>query len=103
MFCDIRGFTSMAEGMAAEELTELVNRFLTPMSQEILEAGGTIDKYMGDAIMAFWNAPVRAPDHGLLACRAALAMADWRGSGRHGAWRRSEQANGSTISTLASG
>ena len=74
MFCDIQGFTAIAEGMMAEELTQLVNRFLTPMSQEILEAGGTIDKYMGDAVMAFWNAPVREPDHGLSACRAALAM-----------------------------
>ena len=93
MFCDIRGFTSMAEGMAAEELTELVNRFLTPMSQEILEAGGTIDKYMGDAIMAFWNAPVRAPDHGLLACRAALAMVR-RLEGIRPAWRMEAERAG---------
>ncbi|MCY4503395.1 MAG: adenylate/guanylate cyclase domain-containing protein [Alphaproteobacteria bacterium] len=74
MFCDIRGFTAIAEGMLAEELTQLVNRFLTPMSQEILEAKGTIDKYMGDSIMAFWNAPIQEPEHGILACRAALAM-----------------------------
>ena len=74
MFCDIRGFTSLAEGMSAEDLTGIISRFNTPMSQEILDAGGTIDKYMGDAIMAFWNAPVSDTEHAMHACRAALAM-----------------------------
>ena len=74
LFCDIRGFTTISEQFDAEGLTQFVNRFLTPMTDVILKAGGTIDKYMGDCIMAFWNAPVPAPDHALHSCRAALAM-----------------------------
>ncbi|MCY4237742.1 MAG: adenylate/guanylate cyclase domain-containing protein [Rhodospirillaceae bacterium] len=74
MFCDIRGFTSIAEAMTAEELTAFINRFLTPMTKVVLESGGTIDKYMGDAIMAFWNAPIREPEHFLMGCRAALGI-----------------------------
>ena len=74
MFCDIRGFTTISEGLDAHGLTSFINRFLTPMTNLILAAGGTIDKYMGDAIMAFWNAPLDIPDHAARACRAALAM-----------------------------
>lgn len=74
MFCDIRGFTGIAESMSAEELTHFVNRYMTPMTDVILEAGGTIDKYMGDAIMAFWNAPLNESLHQDRACRAALAL-----------------------------
>jgi adenylate cyclase len=74
LFCDIRGFTSLAERMDADEVTRLLNRFLTPMSDAIMETGGTIDKYMGDAIMAFWNAPLDDPDHAAHACRAAQEM-----------------------------
>ena len=74
MFCDIRGFTSIAETMTAEELTHFVNRFLTPMTEVILNKGGTIDKYMGDAVMAFWNAPLHVAAHHLAGCRAALDM-----------------------------
>jgi adenylate cyclase len=74
MFCDIRNFTTLSERFDAQGLTQFVNRFMTPMSDAILEAGGTIDKYMGDAIMAFWNAPVEDVAHPLHACRAALAM-----------------------------
>jgi class 3 adenylate cyclase len=74
MFSDIRSFTTLSERFDAQELTHFVNRFMTPMSDAILAAGGTIDKYMGDAIMAFWNAPVDDPAHPEHACRAALAM-----------------------------
>ncbi len=74
MFTDIRGFTPVAESMTPAELTRFMNRFLTPMTTAILERGGYVDKYMGDAIMAFWNAPVATPDHPVRACRAALAM-----------------------------
>jgi class 3 adenylate cyclase len=74
MFSDIRSFTTLSERFDAQELTHFVNRFMTPMSDTILAAGGTIDKYMGDAIMAFWNAPVDDPAHAEHACRAALAM-----------------------------
>ena len=74
MFCDIRGFTGIAESMSAGELTQFVNRYMTPMTDVILEAGGTIDKYMGDAIMAFWNAPLNESLHHDRACRAALDL-----------------------------
>jgi len=74
LFCDIRGFTTISEGLDAQGLTSFINRFLTPMTNLILAAGGTIDKYMGDAIMAFWNAPLDVPDHAARACRAALSM-----------------------------
>lgn len=76
MFCDIRGFTGISEGLDAEDLTRLVNRFLTPMTDIILREGGTIDKYMGDCIMAFWNAPLDDDDHARHACRASLEMMD---------------------------
>ena len=75
LFCDIRGFTQISEGLSAGELTTLINRFLTPMTEAILDHQGTIDKYMGDAIMAFWNAPLDDPDHARHACEAAVEMA----------------------------
>ncbi|HWD57966.1 MAG TPA: adenylate/guanylate cyclase domain-containing protein [Stellaceae bacterium] len=71
MFCDIRGFTAMSEGLDARELTHLMNSFTSPMSDIIAEAQGTIDKYIGDCIMAFWNAPLDDPDHARNAVRAA--------------------------------
>ncbi len=74
MFCDIREFTKLSEGLEPTELTGLVNRFLTPMTDIILREQGTIDKYMGDCIMAFWNAPLDDPDHARNACRAAIHM-----------------------------
>ncbi len=74
LFCDIRGFTKISEGLDPSELTELLNNFLTPMTDVLLESGATIDKYMGDAIMAFWNAPIAQEDHAMRACRAALNM-----------------------------
>lgn len=76
MFCDIRGFTRLSEQMDAASLTRLINRFLTPMSEVILAHGGTIDKYIGDCIMAFWNAPLDDPRHARHAAEAALAMID---------------------------
>ncbi|HVI51418.1 MAG TPA: adenylate/guanylate cyclase domain-containing protein [Candidatus Sulfotelmatobacter sp.] len=76
LFCDIRGFTTISEtfGADAQGLTKLINRFLTPMTDIILERKGTIDKYMGDCIMAFWNAPLDDPEHAANACAAALKM-----------------------------
>lgn len=74
LFCDIRGFTSLSEGLDPEGLTKLLNDFLTPMTDELLQSGATIDKYMGDAIMAFWNAPLPVADHRAAARSAALAM-----------------------------
>lgn len=74
LFCDIRGFTTLSERLNANDLTRFLNQFLTPMTEAIQAAGGTIDKYMGDAIMAFWNAPLDDPGHPEHACRAALVM-----------------------------
>ncbi len=64
----------MSERLDAEELTSLVNRFFTLMTERILANGGTIDKYIGDCVMAFWNAPLDDPDHARHACLTALAM-----------------------------
>ena len=76
LFSDVRGFTSISESYKADPqgLTRLMNRFLTPLSEAIIERRGTIDKYMGDAVMAFWNAPLDDGEHAVNACEAALAM-----------------------------
>jgi adenylate cyclase len=74
MFSDIRGFTTIAEGLDAHGLTNFLNRYLTPMTAVILAHQGTVDKYMADGIMAFWNAPLDDAAHAEHACRAALAM-----------------------------
>ncbi|MBI5048561.1 MAG: adenylate/guanylate cyclase domain-containing protein [Deltaproteobacteria bacterium] len=58
LFSDIRGFTSVSETLKPQVLVKLMNDYLTPMTDIVLKNGGTIDKYMGDAIMAFWGAPV---------------------------------------------
>jgi adenylate cyclase len=76
LFSDIRGFTTIAERFDAEGLTTFMNRYLTPMTDTILAHGGTVDKYIGDAIMAFWNAPLDEPEHAKSACTAALGMLD---------------------------
>jgi adenylate cyclase len=74
LFCDIRSFTTISEGFNASELTQFLNEYLTPMTDAILDRLGTVDKYMGDAIMAFWNAPLDDPDHASHAVESALAM-----------------------------
>lgn len=74
LFADIRGFTSLSEGLGAHELTEFLNNYLTPMTDVLMERGATIDKYMGDGIMAFWNAPLDVQDHRRKACGSVLAM-----------------------------
>ena len=78
MFSDVRGFTTISETYKDDPqgLTQLMNRLLTPLTNAILERNGTIDKYMGDAIMAFWNAPLDDRDHEVNACEAALDMLD---------------------------
>lgn len=76
MFTDIRNFTSISENLSPEELITLMNDFLTPMSDRVMANKGTIDKYMGDAMMAFWNAPLDDPKHPRNACIAALEMRD---------------------------
>lgn len=74
LFSDVRGFTTISEGLDAEELTRFLNSLFTPLSNIILEEQGTIDKFMGDAVMAFWNAPLDDAAHPSHACSAALRM-----------------------------
>jgi adenylate cyclase len=76
LFCDIRGFTPISEKYKSDPqgLTKLINSFLTPMTDIILKSGGTIDKYMGDCIMAFWNAPLDCADHQKKAILVAKTM-----------------------------
>lgn len=74
LFTDIRGFTTISEGLEADELSELMDEYLTPMTQIVHESKGTIDKYIGDAVMAFWGAPVFHPHHAEQAVAGGLAM-----------------------------
>jgi adenylate cyclase len=74
LFSDVRGFTGISEGLDAEELTRFLNSLFTPLSNIILDEQGTIDKFMGDAVMAFWNAPLDDDAHPVHACNAALRM-----------------------------
>lgn len=74
LFSDIRGFTTMSEGLTPKQLTMVLNRYLTPMTDIVQKHSGTIDKYMGDAVMAFWNAPLNVKNHAFKACEAALEM-----------------------------
>lgn len=74
LFCDIRSFTRLSETLTPERLGALMNYYLSAMSAIVLRHGGTIDKYIGDCIMAFWNAPLTDRDHALHACETALAL-----------------------------
>jgi len=76
LFSDVRGFTGISERFDAAGLTAFMNRYLTPMTDAIMARGGTVDKYIGDAIMAFWNAPLADAQHARNACLAALDMLD---------------------------
>lgn len=92
LFSDIRGFTTLSEGLDPRTVVRLLNEFFTPMTRLVLAEGGTLDKYMGDALMAFFGAPVAQGDHARRGCIAALAMRDelvqlnqhWRTAGRLG-------------------
>ncbi len=74
LFADIRDFTSLSERLSAKQLVTLLNMYLTPMTEIIFKHGGTIDKYVGDLIMAFWGAPLPNPHHAEQAISAAIAM-----------------------------
>ncbi len=74
MFSDVRGFTTISERLSPEALVALLNSYLTPMTDVVLKYEGTLDKYIGDAIMAIFGAPVQYPDHAVRACKVCLEM-----------------------------
>jgi adenylate cyclase len=74
LFSDVRGFTALSEKLTSQEIAELMNAYFTPMSDALMATQATIDKYIGDAIMAFWNAPLDVENHPARACEAALEM-----------------------------
>ena len=76
LFSDIRGFTSISEASSPEEVVEMLNEYLTRMVDILLEHGGTLDKFIGDAVMGFWNAPAPDPEHARHAVACAVAMVD---------------------------
>lgn len=90
LFSDIRGFSLFSEHMAPETLAAFLGEYLTPMTELVLASGGTLDKYIGDAVMAIWGAPIDVPDHAARACEVALRMqealvglnAEWARSGK---------------------
>jgi len=91
LFCDIRSFTTISEGLNASELTRFLNEYLTPMTDAILDRLGTVDKYMGDAIVAFWNAPLDDAKHAAHAVESALSMRQTLVALNDG-WRRRAEA-----------
>ncbi len=90
MFTDVRGFTTISEKLDAQELASLLNEYLTEMTKIVFRHNGTLDKYIGDAVMAFWGAPFEEPGHATKGCHAALEMIarlkemqnTWRAEGR---------------------
>ena len=104
LFSDVRGFTTISEHYKDDPqgLTHLMNRFLTPLTNAIIERKGTIDKYIGDAIMAFWNAPVDDADHEANACEAALEMLA-RAEALNVELKREAEANGGLYMPLRVG
>jgi adenylate cyclase len=74
LFCDIVNFTSHAESMSPEQLVERLRDYFDALSTTVAATGGVVDKYIGDAVMAFWGAPTELADHAAMACRAALAI-----------------------------
>lgn len=74
LFSDLRGFTTLSEGLSPERLVEVLNRYLNAMTEIVFEEQGVLDKYIGDAVMAFWNAPLDQTDHASRATRTALKM-----------------------------
>ncbi len=74
LFCDLRGFTTLSHSLEPQALVAFINEYMTAMTQVVFRHDGVLDKYIGDEIMAFWNAPQDQPDHATRACRAALEM-----------------------------
>ena len=104
-FSDIAGFTTISEGLRPEDLVALLNDYLTAMTDIVLSSGGVVDKYIGDAIMAFWGAPLPAPDHALKAVRCAIAMrkkcdelrANWKDRFGHEVFARAGVNSGTAV------
>jgi adenylate cyclase len=90
MFSDIRGFTTISERLDAQELAIFLNQYLSDMTKIVFERRGTLDKYIGDAVMAFWGAPIEDKEHAVMACQTALAMMarvrelqkEWKAAGK---------------------
>ena len=90
MFSDIRGFTTISEKLDAQELAIFLNQYLSDMTKIVFDTRGTLDKYIGDAVMAFWGAPIEDKEHAVMACRTALAMMarvhelqkEWKAAGK---------------------
>ena len=90
MFSDIRGFTTISEKLDAQELAIFLNQYLSDMTKIVFERRGTLDKYIGDAVMAFWGAPIEDKEHAVMACQTALAMMarvhelqkEWKAAGK---------------------
>ena len=90
LFSDIRGFTTISEGLTPDQLVQLLNEYLGQMTEIVFAADGTLDKYIGDAIMAFWGSPYPQEDHAVRSCTCALRMsrglatlnAKWHAAGR---------------------
>ncbi|PYU64913.1 MAG: hypothetical protein DMG56_05040 [Acidobacteria bacterium] len=96
MFSDIRGFTTISEKLDAQDLANFLNQYLSDMTALVFEHLGTLDKYIGDAVMAFWGAPFEEPGHAMRGCHTALKMMDrvreMQKTSRH--WHRSEHRRG---------
>jgi class 3 adenylate cyclase len=93
LFCDIRGFTHLSEGMKAKKVVALLHEIFQLVSDRILERGGTIDKFIGDSVMAYFGAPVRQPDHALCAVNAAIDIL-------HSIERRNQEAHDASGSSI---
>ena len=102
MFSDLRGFTTISEGKSATELTRFLNEYLTPMTDVVLRQLGTVDKYIGDAIMAFWNAPLDDDLHAEHAVLASLGMRDALAT-LNGRWGREAEVAGRRYSPVKFG
>ena len=102
MFSDIRDFTARSERLDAQGLTRFINRYLTPMTECVLANHGTVDKYIGDCVMAFWNAPLDDADHRRHACRTALAMRE-RLASLNETWGSEARASGETFEPMRIG
>ena len=102
MFSDLRGFTTLSEGKTATELTRFLNEYLTPMTDLVLQQRGTVDKYIGDAIMAFWNAPLDDERHAAHAVEAALGMREALAT-LNAQWSSVAQAAGRSFSPVKFG